>query len=81
MIFCNFRNAAEKSAFRGLLPLVKCVAVWVLMLTNIQAPHTDVLKTHDITNLFLLNYWNLNKFSPPPCPSNNQNLQLFWRWR
>ena len=28
------------------LSLVKCVAVWVPMLTHIQAPHTDALKTH-----------------------------------
>ena len=77
VIFFCFRNLARKVCVSWALSLVECVAVWVLMLTHIQAPHTDVLKTHDITNLFLLNYWNLNKFSPPPCPSNNQKLTAF----
>ena len=46
----SFRNAAEKSAFRGPLPLVKCVAVWGLMPGHIQVPHTDALKTHSPQN-------------------------------
>ena len=33
------------------LVLVKCVAVWVLMLKHIQAPHTDTLKTHFTQNI------------------------------
>ena len=32
------------------LSLVKCVAVWMPMLTHIQASHTDVLKTHETQN-------------------------------
>ena len=35
----------------GVLPLVKRVAVWVLMLKHIQAPHTDALKTHFTQNI------------------------------
>ena len=34
-----------------MLVLVKCVAVWVLMLKHIQAPHTDALKTHFTQNI------------------------------
>ena len=45
-IFC-FRNLARKVCVSWALSLVECVAVWVLMLTHIQAPHTDVLKTHE----------------------------------
>ena len=36
----------KRFAFRGPLPLVKCVAVWMPMLTHTQASHTDALKTH-----------------------------------
>ena len=39
-------------AFRGSLPLVKCVTVWMPMLTHIQASHTDALKTHSPHKLF-----------------------------
>ena len=45
--FFVFRNSVEKLCVSWALPLVECVAVWVLMLANIQAPHTDVLKTHE----------------------------------
>ena len=38
--FFSVRNVAEKFAFRGSLPLVKCVTVWMPMLTHIQASHT-----------------------------------------
>lgn len=40
---------------------VKRVAVWVLMLVHIQAPHTDALKTHSLHN-FLLDYCKLKKY-------------------
>ena len=42
---------AEQRFTEPLAPLVKCVAVWVLMLKHIQAPHTDALKTH-FTQIF-----------------------------
>ena len=45
--FFSVRNVAEKFAFRGSLPLVKCVAVWALKL---PVPHTDALKTHFTQN-------------------------------
>ncbi len=47
MEFFSVRNVAEKFAFRGSLPLVKCVTVWALKL---PVPHTDVLKTHFTQN-------------------------------
>ena len=56
--FYWFRNVAEKFAFRGLLPLVKCVAVWMPMLTHIQASHTDALKTHSLQT-FLPQDWEV----------------------
>lgn len=30
VVFFSVRNVAEKFAFRGSLPLVKCVTVWAL---------------------------------------------------
>ena len=42
---------AEQRFTEPLAPLVKCVAVWVLMLKHIQAPHTDALKTHFTQNI------------------------------
>ena len=50
IIFC-FRNLARKVCVSWALSLVECVAVWVLMLTHIQAPHTDALKTHFTQNI------------------------------
>ena len=44
--FFVFRNSVEKLCVSWALSLVECVAVWALMLSHIQAPHTDVLKTH-----------------------------------
>ena len=44
--FFVFRNFVEKLCVSWALPLIECVAVWALMLSHIQAPHTDVLKTH-----------------------------------
>ena len=49
--FFVFRNSVEKLCVSWALSLVECVAVWVLMLTHIQAPHTDVLKTHETQSI------------------------------
>lgn len=48
--FFVFRNFVEKLCVSWALPLVECVAVWMPMLTHIQASHTDVLKTHETQN-------------------------------
>lgn len=40
------------------LPLVKCVAVWMPMLTHVQASHTDALKTHSLQT-FLPHDWEV----------------------
>ena len=40
------------------LSLVKCVAVWMPMLTHIQTSHTDALKTHSLQT-FLPQDWEV----------------------
>ena len=45
--FFVFRNFVEKLCGSWAFSLVECVAVWMPMLTHIQASHTDVLKTHE----------------------------------
>ena len=52
--FLGFRDLPEKFAFRA-LPLIKCVAVRMPMLTHIQASRTDALKTH-FPQTFLINH-------------------------
>ena len=61
MAVYRFRNPAETFAARGPLALVKCVAVWMPMLTHIQASHTDALKAHSSQNVSagLLQYLKL----------------------
>ena len=49
---------AERFTTRGPLPLVKCVAVWMPMLTHVQASHTDALKTHSLQT-FLPQDWEV----------------------
>ena len=49
---------AERFTTRGPLPLVKCVAVWMPMLTHVQASHTDALKTHSLQT-FLPHDWEV----------------------
>ena len=51
--FFVFRNFVEKLCVSWALPLIECVAVWALMLSHIQAPHTDVLKTHSPQSNYL----------------------------
>ena len=48
----------ERFTTRGPLPLVKCVAVWMPMLTHVQASHTDALKTHSLQT-FLPHDWEV----------------------
>ena len=43
----------EKNFLTWALSLIKHVAVWVLMLTHTQAPHTDALNTHVLENFLL----------------------------
>ena len=61
MAVYRFRNPAETFAARGPLSLVKCVTVWMPMLTHIQASHTDALKAHSSQNVSagLLQYLKL----------------------
>lgn len=42
----SFRNSGRKVCGPWVFALVKCVAVWRLMLPHVQASHTDALKTH-----------------------------------
>ena len=56
--FYGFRNVAEKFCVPWVLPLVKRVAVWMPMLTHIQASHTDALKTHS-PQTFLPHDWEV----------------------
>ena len=46
----SFRHPVRKVCTSWVLSLVKCVAVWMPMLTHIQASHTDALKTHFTQN-------------------------------
>ena len=50
-IYLDSSNLARKVCVSWALSLVECVAVWVLMLTHIQAPHTGVLKAHESQSL------------------------------
>ena len=50
-LFSILYNLARKVCVSWALSLVECVAVWVLMLTHIQAPYTGVLKTHESQSL------------------------------
>ena len=60
----RFRPVAERFALRGPLPLVKCVAVWMPMLTHVQASHTDALKTHSL-QIFLPQDWKTKSGQRP----------------
>ena len=60
----RFRPVAERFTTRGPLPLVKCVAVWMPMLTHVQASHTDALKTHSLQT-FLPQDWKTKKGQRP----------------
>ena len=64
-VVVRFRPVAERFALRGPLPLVKCVAVWMPMLTHVQASHTDALKTHSLQT-FLPQDWKTKKETASP---------------